>query len=65
MRISPSVSNPNWVIQLKKLSSRDPRVPKGAREIMKAVVPVSGPCSEASPKKKYERLPMMMIASAV
>ena len=65
MRIRPSVSKPNCVIQLKKLSSREPRVPKGAREIMNAVVPVSGPCSEASPSRKYEMLPMMMMTSAV
>ena len=52
MRMSPSVSKPSWVIQLKKLSTRDPRVPKGARETMNAVVPVSGPCSEATPSSR-------------
>ena len=41
MRIRPSVSNPNWVIQLKKETILEPRVPKAAREAVKAVVPDS------------------------
>ena len=31
----------------------------------KAVVPVSGPCSDARPSRKNERLPMMMMLNAV
>ena len=64
MRMRPSVSNPNCVIQLKKLINLEPRVPNDARLIANAVVPVSGPWSEASPSKKNERLPMMMRLSA-
>ena len=52
MRIRPSVSKPNWVIQLKKETMREPRVPKAARDVVKAVVPVSWPCSEATPSSR-------------
>ncbi len=64
MRISPSVSNPSCVTQLKKLRIRDPRVPNGARDTMKAVVPVSGPWRDATPSRRYERLPMTMMLNA-
>ena len=50
---------------MKKLTSRDPRTPNAARLMVNAVVPVSGPCSEARPSRKNERLPMMMMLSAV
>ncbi len=58
IRISPSASKPSCVIQLKKLINFEPWVPKGARVIAKAVVPVSGPCSDASPSRRNERLPI-------
>ena len=52
IKMRPSVSKPNWVIQLKKETMREPRVPKAARDAVKAVVPVSAPCSEASPSSR-------------
>ena len=39
----PSVSNPNCVIQLEKLMTREPWTPKLAREIVNVVVPAIGP----------------------
>ena len=64
IRMSPSVSNPNWVIQLKKLTILEPRRPNGAREIVNAVVPASGPCSDARPRSRKEMFPMMMMLTA-
>jgi hypothetical protein len=45
----PSISNPTWVIQLKKEGSLLPRGPNGARLIAKVVVPACGPCRLARP----------------
>ena len=52
MRIRPSTSKPIWVIQLKKVISREPLGPKAARLMLNTVVPVSGPCSEHNPSNK-------------
>jgi len=64
MRMSPSTSKPIWVIQFKNEIGRDPLGPKGARLIAITVVPALGPCKEHNPRRKKDRLPMMMSDSA-
>ncbi len=51
MMTMPSISNPTWVIQLKKATPRLAFCPNGARLTMKAVVPVVGPCRLAKPSR--------------
>ena len=60
----PSISKPTWVIQLKSEGARLPLRPKGARLIMNAVVPVSGPGRLATPNSAYMVLPMRIAHTA-
>src|SRR6266542_1574793 len=53
MSAMPRISNPTWVIQLKKEGSLLPLGPNGARLIAKAVVPACGPCRLARPGSTY------------
>ena len=52
MRMSPSTSNPIWVIQLKNEIGRDPLGPNGARLMAKTAVPVFGPLQRAEPEQE-------------
>ena len=51
-RAMPSASNPTWVSQLNRATSRLPFWPNGARFTMKVVVPASGPWSEVRPTRR-------------
>ena len=52
MRMSPSTSKPIWVIQLKNEMGLPPFGPKAARLMANTVVPLCGPWSEHSPRRK-------------
>ena len=60
IKISPSTSNPIWVIQLKNEIGRDRWARMGARLMAMTVVPALGPCNEHSPSRKKDRLPSTM-----